>query len=239
MFTALCFGIGLVVMAFTPPPVEPEFMVVSFPLAGTEEDGLPSRDNRFEASPTAADDWQTSLSSTCSGLVTCDNELQEVSLSPDRNDASPVNSIHRVIIPRPVESLQGTEDDDLPSNTGWFMAGSPTANERRPFLSSARTELVTYNHELREGSLSRNYNASPVNNIHRETIALELPRFNWQNFEIRNSTHTNETCSHGGTISMRNTPGGGTDSDSGSQHIGRFSSNSFRDSSFPPAYRHS
>ena len=231
MFTALCFAIGLVVMAFTLPPVEPEVMVVSFPLAGTEEDDSPSRANRFKASsPTAADVWQTSLSSTRSGLVTYDNELQEESLSPDRN-ASPVNSIHRVI-PRPVESLQRTKDDDLPSNTGWFMAGSPTADERRPFLSSARTELVTYNNELQEGLLSWNHNVSPVNNIYRETIALEPPRVNWQNSEIRNSTHNNETCSHGGTIYMRNTPGGCTDSDSGSQHIGRFSSDSFRDSSF-------
>jgi hypothetical protein len=220
-------------MAFIPQPVES--------LPGTEEDGLPSNPDWLKASRPAADEQRSFLSSIRTGppVVTyCD--LPE-SLSPDRNTC-PVNSIHRVIIPRPVDSvepLQWTEDDDLPSNPDGFKVGSPTANERRTFLSSSRTGLVTHNNELREESLSPDRNASPVNSNHS---TLEPPHF-WHNFEIenRNSRHSNETGSHGGTISMRNTPGGGSSTDSGSLRVGAFSPNSFRDSSTPPVsiYSHS
>jgi hypothetical protein len=214
-------------MAFIPQPVES--------LPSTEEDGLPSDSDRFKASSPTADEQRTFLSSirTRPPVITyC--ELPE-SLPLDR-DTCPGNSIHRAIIPR--ESLQGTEDDDLPSNPGWFKVGTTAdSDERRTFLSSTYTGLVTHNNEPREESLSPDRNASPVNSTHS---TLEPPHF-WQNFEIRNSRRSNETGSHGGTLSMRNTPGGGSSTDSGSLRVGAFSPYSFRDSSTPPVsiYSHS
>jgi len=95
-----------------------------------------------------------------------------------------VNSIHRVSIPWPVESLQEIEDDNLPSNLlipGWFKVCSPTADEWRTFFSATRTGLVTYNNELREESLSPGRNhASPADNIHttrgRATKLVRTPK---------------------------------------------------------------
>jgi len=217
--------------------------VKSLPSTDSEEDGLPLSPDLFEASSFTADERRTSLSSTRTGLDTYNNEHQEESLSPGRN-AYPVNSIHRVIIPRPMESLQviqGTKDDDLPSNPsnrGWFKVSSPTADERQTLLSSARTGLVTCNNEHREESLSPDRNGSPVNSV---LSTLKPPQF-WKNFENRNSGHSNETDSHDGTISLRNTLGGGTSSpDSGSLRVGPFSPNSFHDSSTPTLsiYSHS
>ena len=218
-------------MALIPQPVEP--------LPSSEEDGLPSKPDWFKASSPMADEQRTLLSSirTRAPVVTyC--ELPE-SLPLDRN-TRPVNSTHRVIIHRPVESLQGTDDDDLPSNPDGFNVGSPTADldERRTFLSSTYTGLV-HNNEPQEESLSppdRDRNVSPVNSTHS---TLEPPHF-WQNLENRNSSRSNETGSHGGTLSMRNTPGGGS-TDSGSLRAGRFSPYSFHDSSTPPVsnYSHS
>ena len=212
----LCFAIALGVMAFIPQPVES--------LPGAEEDGLPSNPDCFRASSPTADEQRTFLSSI---------ELPE-SLSRDRNTC-PANSVHRVTIPWPVESLQGTEDDDSTLNPGWFKVGSPTADERRTFLSSTRTGLVIHDNELREESLSSDRNTSPVNSIHS---TLEPPHF-WQNFEARNSRHSNETGSESGTLSMRNTSRGGTSTDSGSLRVGAFSPYSFHDSSTPRVSIHS
>jgi hypothetical protein len=202
-------------------------------LQGTEDDDSTLNPGWFKVGSPTADERRTSLSSIRTGSPVI--ELPEL-LSPDRSTCL-VNSIPRVIITRPVESLQGTEDDDSPSNSGWFKVGSPTADERRTFLSSTRTGLVTHDNELREESLSSDRNTSPVNSIHS---TLEPPHF-WQNFEARNSRHSNETGSHSGTLSMRNTPGGDTSTDSGSLRVGAFSPYSFHDSSTPRVsiYSHS
>jgi hypothetical protein len=61
MLTALCSAIALGVMAFIPRPAEPEAALESLPLAGTEQDVLPSNPDWFKAgSPT--DERRTSLS---------------------------------------------------------------------------------------------------------------------------------------------------------------------------------
>jgi hypothetical protein len=132
-------------------------------------------------------------------------------------------------IPRPVEldaaleslPLAGTEEDVLPSNPDWFKAGSPT-DERRTSLSPIGTELpvITYNNggEL-PGESDRN--ASPANSIHREMITLEPPHL-WHGFQSKNSRHSNENRTRGGTISTRNAPGGSTSFGPVPQHADPF-----------------
>jgi hypothetical protein len=122
-------------------------------------------------------------------------------------------------IPRPVDPeaaleslpLAWTEGDVLPSNPDWLKAGSPTNERRRTSLPLIRTGLpvVTYNNggELPGESSSPDRNAPPVNSIRRDVIPLEPPHL-WQGFESKNSRHSNENRTRGGTMSTRNAPGG-------------------------------
>ena len=116
--------------------------------------------------------------STHTGLVSCNEELQEVPLSLGSNSC-PVDSIHT--ISRPVEPIRRSKDNDTHT---WLATPS-------------------HNNEPREGSLSLDHNTSAVNSVHS---ILEPPRL-WQNFQNRNSGFSNESGSHGGTIPMRNTQG--------------------------------
>lgn len=106
MLTALCVTIAIGVMAFIPQPVEPEAVLESLQLAGTEMDVLPSNPDPLKArSPT--DERRTSLTRILTELpvVTYNSEnnggvQRGVSLPPGRN-TSPlaVNSSHREAIP--------------------------------------------------------------------------------------------------------------------------------------------
>jgi len=132
-------------------------------------------------------------------------------------------------IPRPVEPeaaleslpLAGTEKDCLPSNTYRVKTGSPT-DKRRPSPSPIRTGPPVNGGELPGKSLSPDRNTFPVNSFHGEIIALE-PLHPWQGFQSKNSRHSNETRTRGGTIlSTKNAPGGSGDIGSVPQHADSF-----------------
>ena len=143
--------------------------------------------------------------STHTGLVTYNDELQEVPL-PLGSNSCLVDSIHT--ISRPVEPLRRSKDNDTHT---WLATPS-------------------HNNEPREGSLSLDHNTSAVNSVHS---ILEPPRLR-QNFQNRNSGFSNESGSRGGTIPMRNTQGGGSSTDSGSQHVSALSPYSSYDDSLSP-----
>ena len=157
-------------------------------------------------------------------LITHHDEPQPEEESSTDHNACLVDNFNRLITPRPVDSL--------PSNHDRFMVGSPTTGERRTFLSPPRTGLVTHNNELHEESWPPGRNTSPVNSI------LEPPNV-WQNSRIRNSGFSNESGSHSGTNSVRNTLGGSTSTDSGSRRVSALSPHSFHDSSPPRVSFHS
>lgn len=102
-------------------------------------------------------------------------------------------------IPRPqvVESLQGTEEFNVPSTPASFKAGSPM--DGLSFYSiNTRTGLVTYN----DAGKSPVFTSSPVNSAYGQTITMEPPRLR-SGFESPNLVYNN---TYGGTVSMRNAP---------------------------------
>ena len=139
-------------------------------------------------------------------------------------------------IPRPVEFLPETEEDDAPLTPASFKAGSPSDEHHTISFYSidSRTGLVTYNNrgELSEASLSPDWDSSPVNGAHRETITVEPPRLWWQNFQRPNLRHSNDTT-YGGVMSMRNAPKEGASVVSGPQRVDSVYRNPFSDPSPP------
>jgi hypothetical protein len=133
-------------------------------------------------------------------------------------------------IPRPAESLQGTEEVNPPLTPASFIAGSPTNELRNSSFYSidSRTGFVTYNN----GGKSPDRTPSPVNSAHGETITMGPPRL-WHGFESPNLKHSNNT--YGGTMSMRNAPTEHTSVISGPQRVDPFHHNPLGNPSPPPA----
>jgi hypothetical protein len=134
------------------------------------------------------------------------------------------------LIPRPVESLQGTEEVNPPFSPTSFGAGSPTDAVRNSFFYSidTRTGFVTYS----SGGKPSECTPSPVNTAQGETINMGPPRL-WRGFESPNLRHSNNT--HGGTISMRNAPTEHTSVISGPRRVDTFHHNPLGNHSPPPA----
>lgn len=136
-------------------------------------------------------------------------------------------------IPRPVEPdaaleslpLEETGEDDLPSNTNLFKAGSPS-DERRTSLS-IRTVLpvVTNNNggELPWEPSPPDWNTSSVNSTHREIITV--PSRMLQGFQSKDLRRSNETRTRGGTMFKRNGPGGSSRIGSAPQRADSFCQN--------------
>lgn len=117
-------------------------------------------------------------------------------------------------IPRPVESLQETEEFNVPSTPASFKAGS--LMDGLTFYSiNTRTGLVTYN----DAGKSPVSTSSPVNSAYGETITMGPPR-HWRGFESPNLGYNNNT--YGGTVSMRNAPTEHTVTISGSPRVDSF-----------------
>jgi hypothetical protein len=131
-------------------------------------------------------------------------------------------------VPRPVESLQGTEEVNPPLTPASFIA-SPTNELRNSSFYSidSRTGFVPYNN----GGKSPVSTPSPLNSAHGETITMGPPRL-WHGFEGPNLRHNNDT--YGGTMSMRNAPTEHTNVTSGPQRVDPFHHNLLGNPSPPP-----
>jgi hypothetical protein len=140
-------------------------------------------------------------------------------------------------IPRPVESLLETEEDDAPLTPASFKAGSPSDELRTVSFYSidSRTGLVSYNNggELSEASLSPDWDSSPVKGAHRETITVGPPHL-WQSFQRPNLRHSNDPSTCGGVMSMRNAPRERASVVSGPQRVDSVYRNPFYDPSPSP-----
>jgi len=136
------------------------------------------------------------------------------------------------LIPRPVESLQGTEEVDPPFSPTSFGAGSlsPTDAMRNSFFYAidSRTGFVTYS----SGGKSSECTPSPVNIAQGETITMGPPRLR-RGLESPNLRHSNNT--HGGTISMRKAPTEHTSVISRPRRVDTFHHNPLGNHSPPPA----
>jgi hypothetical protein len=140
-------------------------------------------------------------------------------------------------VPRPVESLPGTEEDNAPWSPASFKAGSPS-DERRTisfYSIDSRTGLVSYNNR---GVLPASRSSSPVNGAREETITVGPPRLR-QSFQSPNLRHSNNTSTYSGSISMRNVPRERASVVSGPQRADSLYRNPFRDPSPPPVSIHS
>jgi hypothetical protein len=103
-------------------------------------------------------------------------------------------------IPRPVESLQGTEEVNAPLTPASFIASPADELRDSSFYSiDSRAGFITYNN----GGKSLDCAPSPVNSARGETITMGPPRLR-HGFESPNLRHNNNA--YGGTMSMRNAP---------------------------------
>ena len=132
-------------------------------------------------------------------------------------------------VPRPVKSLHGTEEVDVPSSPASFKAGSPMDEGRITsfYAIDSRTGQVTYNNDnkLSEEPLS------PVNGGYRETITVGLPR-PWHGFEDPNLRRSNNT--YGRTMSGRNAPTAHASVVPVPQRVNSFNQYPLGNSSLPP-----
>jgi hypothetical protein len=137
-------------------------------------------------------------------------------------------------IPRPVKSLQDTEEVDVPSTPASFLAGRPTDELRNSFFYSldSRTGFVTYNN----GGKFPDRTPSPVNYAHGQTITMGPPR-HWHGFESPDLRHNNDT--YGGTMAMRNAPTEHASVISGRRRVDPFHHNLLGNLSPPPTSIHS
>jgi hypothetical protein len=140
MFTALSVTIAIGVMAFIPQPVEPEAVLESLQVAGTEMDVLPSNPEQLKArSPT--DERRTSLIPIRTELpvVTYDSEnnggeQRRVSLPPGRNTSLlAVNSSHsEAIAQEPPHVWLGFQGTNPRYSNGNLMRGETMSTRDAP-----------------------------------------------------------------------------------------------------------
>lgn len=122
-------------------------------------------------------------------------------------------------IPRPVESLQGTEEVNAPLTPASFIASPSDELRDSSFYSiDSRTGFVPCNN----GGKSLDCAPSLVNSAHGETITMGPPRLR-HGFESPNLRHNNNA--YGGTISMRNAPTVHTSVIPGSRRVDPFHHN--------------
>ena len=109
----------------TPHPIVPRPVEHLDSSRGTEDDPLLSDDDSHKADSPKADERP--------GPAAHDDGLEEEPLSP-YHGPYPADSIHKVIISRPVESLQGTKDHNLFFES-WLVQGRQSYGGRTANLS--------------------------------------------------------------------------------------------------------
>jgi hypothetical protein len=136
-------------------------------------------------------------------------------------------------IPRPVESLQGTEEVNPPLTPASFIA-SPANELRNPSFYSidSRTGFVAYDN----GGKSPGSTPSSVNSADDETITMGPPHLSL-GFERPNLRPNNNT--YGGTMSMRNAPTEHTSAFSGPRRVDPSHHNLLGNPSPPPTSTYS
>ncbi|KAH9966714.1 hypothetical protein BC827DRAFT_1177916 [Russula dissimulans] len=145
-------------------------------------------------------------------------------------------------VPRPVEPLSSSGDDEVPPSPASFKAGSPSEERQVASFYSvdSRTGLVSYSDQddLPEEPLSPNSDTVLLNAPRQETITVGPPRL-WQSFQIPNPMQSNNTSTFDGATSMRNALGEHTSIVSGPKRTESYLHSPFRDPSPPPASIHS
>jgi len=141
-------------------------------------------------------------------------------------------------IPRPVESLQGGEEDGFPLSPSSFGTGESVDEEgvegHTSFYSiDSRTGLVTFQDQgaLLDAALYPDSDSKPISGTRQETITEGPPHLleKIQNSPILSLTHDND-----GTTSSGNTPRGRASVVSGTQRVKLYQSDPFCDPTSPP-----
>ena len=133
------------------------------------------------------------------------------------------------LVPQPVESLQVTEEVDVPPSPASFKAGNPTDEAISFYSIDSRTGFVSYNN----GGNSPDCTPSPVNSARGDTVTMGPPRL-WHGFESPNLGLGIDTYGGITGMSTRNAPTEHTSTVPGLQRVDSFHHNPLGNTSPPP-----